>query len=161
MTQIVQGAAQQVLDAVPVVMRTIRAQLRTHRRADISVPQFRAMGYIDRNEGASLSDLASHIGLTLPSMSKLIDGLVSRKMVTRTAHSRDRRRICLSLTPLGREELRAAHRFTEKYLADTMSGLDEQELQSITHAMQVLKGLFGQELTAEWKMQGEEQHANP
>src|SRR5512135_129538 len=103
MTQMVQGAAQQVLEAVPLVMRTIRAQLRSHRRTDISVPQFRAMGYIDRNEGASLSDLASYIGLTLPSMSKLIDGLVARKLVTRAADSMDRRRICLSLTPLGRE----------------------------------------------------------
>jgi len=146
MTQIVQGAAQQVLEAVPSVMRTIRAQLRTHRRADISVPQFRAMGYIDGNDGASLSDLASHIGLTLPSMSKLIDGLVARKLVTRTAHSRDRRRICLSLTPLGREELRAAHRFTEKFLADCMSGLPDDDVKSISRAMQILKGLFSQDL---------------
>jgi DNA-binding MarR family transcriptional regulator len=156
MTQIAQSAAQQVLEAVPVVMRTIRAQLRTHRRADISVPQFRAMGYIDQNDGASLSDLANHIGLTMPSMSKLIDGLVSRKLVTRTAHSLDRRRICLSLTPLGREELRAAHRFTERYLAETLSSLDAEDLETIAHAMQVLKTLFGQELKQPLKMQSEE-----
>lgn len=155
MTQIVQGAAQQVLDAVPLVMRTIRGQLRSHRSADISVPQFRAMGYLDRNDGASLSDLAGHIGLTLPSMSKLIDGLVSRKLVTRTSHNMDRRRICLSLTPLGREELREAHRFTEKYLADQISGLDEADLQTITRAMQLLKSLFSQELRAV-KVPGEE-----
>ncbi len=145
MTQSVQGAAQQVLEAVPVVMRTIRSQLRSHRRADISVPQFRAMAYIDRNAGASLSDLAGHIGLTLPSMSKLIDGLVSRKLVTRTAHNTDRRRICLSLTPLGREELKAAHRSAEKYLADRLSGLGEPDLQTVAHAMQVLRGIFAEE----------------
>lgn len=155
MRQIVQGAAQQVLEAVPLVMRTIRGQLRSHRSADISVPQFRAMGYLDRNDGASLSDLAGHIGLTLPSMSKLIDGLVSRKLVTRTSHNMDRRRICLSLTPLGREELREAHRFTEKYLADQISGLDEADLQTITRAMQLLKSLFSQELRAV-KVPGEE-----
>ncbi len=145
MTQSVQGTAQQVLEAVPMVMRTIRGQLRSHRRADISVPQFRAMAYIDRNAGASLSDLASHIGLTLPSMSKLVDGLVSRKLVTRTADNADRRRICLSLTPLGREELKAAHRSTEKYLADRMSGLGEADLRTIADAMHLLKGLFADE----------------
>ncbi len=145
MAQIVQGAAQQVVEAVPLVMRTIRAQLRSHRRADISVPQFRAMGYIDRNEGASLSDLAAHIGLTLPSMSKLIDGLVSRKLVTRSSDAMDRRRICLALTPLGREDLKEAHRFTEKYLADQMAGLSEADLQAITHTMQLLKALFAEE----------------
>ncbi len=156
MPQIVQGAAQQVLDAVPLVMRTIRGQLRSHRRADISVPQFRAMGYIDRNEGASLSDLACHIGLTLPSMSKLVDGLVSRKLVTRTSDHADRRRICLSLTPLGREELQAAHRFTEKYLADQMSGLSEADLQAIAHSMDVLKRLFNQENQAAPDQQSEQ-----
>jgi DNA-binding MarR family transcriptional regulator len=145
MPQVVQGAARQVLEAVPLVMRTIREQLRSHRRTDVSVPQFRAMGYIDRNQGASLSDLASHIGLTLPSMSKLVDGLVSRKLVTRTSDALDRRRICLSLTPAGREELKAAHRFTEKYLADRLSSLSEADLQAIAHSMQVLKTLFSEE----------------
>ena len=153
MPQIVQGAAQQVLEAVPLVMRTIRGQLRSHRRADISVPQFRAMGYIDQNQGASLSDLANHIGLTLPSMSKLIDGLVSRKLVTRTSDALDRRRICLSLTPLGREELKAAHRFTEKYLAVQLAGLSEADLQAIARSMQVLKALFSQESQAVSKQQ--------
>ncbi len=145
MAETVQSTAQQVLDAVPLVMRTIRAQLRTQRSADISVPQLRAMGYIDRYDGASLSDLASYIGLTLPSMSKLVDGLVSRRLITRTAHSADRRRICLSLTPLGREELRAAHRSTERYLADRMSKLSEDELRNLAGSMQVLKALFAQE----------------
>ena len=135
-------AAKQVLDVVPLVMRTIRSQLRTHRRADISIPQFRTMGYIDSNEGASLSDLASHIGLTLPSMSKLVDVLVSRKLVSRAEHSEDRRRICLSLTPLGREALRAAHRSTERHLVEALSSLSEEELRGVTHAMQVLRRLF-------------------
>ncbi len=146
MGETVQAAAQQLLEAVPLVMRVIRGQLRSHRSADITVPQFRAMGYIDRNDGASLSDLASYIGLTLPSMSKLIDGLVSRKLVTRTTHNLDRRRMCLSLTPLGRDELREAHGFTEEYLANTMSGLNASDLETITLAMQILKGLFGEEL---------------
>lgn len=145
MPQVVQGAAQQVLDAVPMVMRTIRAQLRLHRRADISVPQFRAMGYLDHNEGASLSDLAVQVGLTLPSMSKLVDGLVSRKLVTRIPDPADRRRICLSLTPLGREELKAAYQFTEKYLTDRLSLLSEGDLKAVARAMQVLKALFEQE----------------
>ena len=156
MAQIVQNTAQQVLEAVPLVMRNIRAQLRRHRTADISVPQFRAMGYIDRNNGASLSELASHIGLTLPSMSKLIDGLVSRKLVNRAGDSRDRRRICLSLTPLGREHLKAAHKSTEKFLADRMSALADEDLRSISHAMGILKGLFMQDHEAALNVQSEQ-----
>ena len=155
MSQVVQSAAQQVLEVVPLVMRTIRGKLRKHRAADISVPQFRALGYINRNEGASLSDLADHIGLTLPSMSKLVDGLVIRKLVTRTAHSQDRRRMCLSLTAQGREELKASYKHTEKFLTGILSGLTEEELKTVSHAMRVLRGLFLHEHEEELILQTE------
>ena len=148
MAETVQAVARQVLEAVPVVMRTIRGQFRSYRRADISVPQFRTMSYIDRNEGASLSELASHIGLTLPSMSKLIDGLVSRKLVTRSSDALDRRRICLALTPLGREELQEAHRSTEQYLANQLATLSAADREAVSRAMQTLKDLFAPELQA-------------
>ena len=123
-------------------MRTIRAKLRERRPADISVPQFRAMAYINRHDGASLSVLSAHIGLTLPSISKLIDGLVSRKLINRTGHNEDRRKVCLSLTPQGHDELDAAYGHTQKYIAEKMSNLAEDDLKAIVHAMQVLRDLF-------------------
>ncbi len=156
MRQLVQSSAHQVLETVPLVMRTIRKQLRSHRGADVSVPQLRTMSYIDSNEGASLSDLASHVGLTLPSMSKLIDGLVARKLVTRAGDSLDRRRICLSLTSLGREQLRTAHRFTERYLAEQLAGLTDDELRDVAQAMQTLKSVFSQEARAGFAVRTEE-----
>jgi DNA-binding MarR family transcriptional regulator len=142
MTKNMQDAAQQVMDVVPVVMRTMRAKLRERRAADISVPQFRTMGYINRNDGASLSDLSAHIGLTLPSMSKLVDGLVSRGLISRTGDSQDRRKVCLSLTPQGRDELKAAYGHTQKYIAEKMSRLGEEDIQAISRAMQLLRQLF-------------------
>jgi DNA-binding MarR family transcriptional regulator len=142
MTKAVQDTSQQIMDVVPLVMRTIRAKLRERRAADISVPQFRTMTYINRNEGASLSDLSAHIGLTLPSMSKLIDGLVSRKLISRTGDSQDRRRVCLALTPQGRDELNAAYGHTQKYIAEKMSLLADEDIKAISRAMQVLRELF-------------------
>ncbi len=86
MTTSPDACAQEILDVVPVVMRSIRAEMRRHRTADLSVPQFRTLAFIDRNADASLSDVAEHIGLTLPSMSKIVEGLVVRKFVTRQTH---------------------------------------------------------------------------
>src|SRR5512136_3296462 len=97
--------AQEVLEVVPLVMRTIRAEMRRHRTADLSVPQFRTLSFIDHNADASLSDVAEHIGLTLPSMSKIVDGLVTRKLVTRQTHPTDRRRMTLTLTTRGQTAL--------------------------------------------------------
>jgi len=66
--------ARQVLETVPLVMRTVRAEMRRRRTADLSVPQFRTLNFLNRQAGASLSQVAEHIGLTLPSMSLLVEG---------------------------------------------------------------------------------------
>ena len=85
--------AHELLEVVPLVMRTIRTEMRGHRGADLSVPQFRTLVFLGNHGGASLSDLADFIGLTLPSVSKLIDGLVTRKLVARKVCTNDRRRV--------------------------------------------------------------------
>src|SRR5512142_2783 len=99
--------AAMVVEIVPLVMRTIRAEMRGHRSPDLSVPQFRTLLFLRRQPGASVSDVAGHIGLTLPSVSKMIDRLVTRDLVTRHSAPEDRRRICLDLTPLGMSTLQA------------------------------------------------------
>ena len=48
--------------------------------------QFRTLAFVDANQGASLSEVAGHIGLGLPSMSKLVDALVNRELLTRDVH---------------------------------------------------------------------------
>ncbi len=142
MSKIVENAAQQVLEIVPAVMRTIRAEFRSQRSMDLSVPQFHTLAYIQKNDGASLSSLAAHIGLTLPSMSKLIDGLVERGLVTRSSDQEDRRKICLCLTGTGKNELEAAYEHTQTFLINRISGLPKEDVETISRSMQLLKSLF-------------------
>lgn len=134
--------ARQVLEVVPAVMRTVRTQMRESSAPNLSVPQFRALGFIDRNRGASLSEVAEHIGLTLPSMSKLIDGLVERKVVIRQSHADDRRRITLALTARGCALLQSARESTQASLAERMSTLTAAERATVVRAMQILQPLF-------------------
>src|SRR5262245_33234833 len=64
--------ARDVMDAVPLVMRVIRAEMR-RRGGFATVPQLRALGVIRRRPGASLSDVAAHLGVTPATASVLID----------------------------------------------------------------------------------------
>ena len=144
-----QDAAQAVLDVVPAVMRVIRAEMRNHRGCDVNVPQFRTLGYLNRYRGASLSQVADHIGLTLPSMSKLVDGLVARKLVTRQTFSGDRRRVTLALTARGRASLESSLEYTEAYLAERLTMLSESDRATIVQAMQLLDPLFRSERAVE------------
>ena len=134
--------AQEILEVVPAVMRTIRAEMRRHRTADLSVPQFRTLAFIDRKADASLSDVAEHIGLTLPSMSKIVDGLVTRKLVTRHTSATDRRRMTLALTARGLTALQTSRAATRACLAEDLAGLTERQRDTIAQAMEILRPVF-------------------
>ncbi|NLG84300.1 MAG: winged helix-turn-helix transcriptional regulator [Firmicutes bacterium] len=136
-------AAQQILDVVPIIMRTIRAQMRLNREADLSVPQFRALNFIRRHRDASLSAIADHLGLALPSVSKLVDGLVAKGLVTRSDNRHDRRRLALGLTPAGQAVLASARVATLSYLANALANLSPEELRRIVTVMETLKTIFG------------------
>ena len=134
--------ARQLLDTTPQVMRFIRAEMRSHRGHDLSVPQFRTLTFVSRNPEVSLSHLAQHLGLTLPSTSKLVDGLANQKVITRRESKEDRRRLTLCLTKGGEEILRMAREATQNYLKDVLGGLSADELSTIIRAMNLLQPLF-------------------
>ena len=134
--------AREVLDAAPLTMRVIRGQLRKHGAKEISVAHFRTLAYLSRHEGTSLSEVAEHIGLSLSSMSELMDELVARSLVNRQTHSEDRRRITLTLTDHGSTTLRKAQDATANYLEKKLEQLSTPERASVIEGMQVLKRVF-------------------
>jgi MarR family transcriptional regulator for hemolysin len=131
-----------MLDTVPLIMRTIRSEMRSHRTPDLTVPQFRALMFLRRHAGASLSEAAEHMGLTPPSMSRIVDGLVVRQLVVRQTPPEDRRRVSLALTGSGQEMLQLARKATQACLAEALMTLSEAQRASIIEAMQMLHPLF-------------------
>lgn len=131
-----------VMDTVPLIMRIIRSEMRSHRASDLSVPQFRALVYIRRCAGASLSDVAEHVGLALPSVSKLIDKLVARGLIVRQDAPSDRRRVTLMLTPNGEAVLQAASQATQQRLIKILNTLSPDELISVIETMNILYQIF-------------------
>jgi DNA-binding MarR family transcriptional regulator len=147
LSALIDPCAREVLEVIPLIMRAIRAEMRRHRALDLSVPRFRTLAYLNYYPGASLSEAAEFIGLTLPSMSKLIDGLVARQLVHRDISSEDRRRVTLALTPAGLATFQAAREATQAYLARCLAELPAGERAVVEQAMQILRPLFtpGQE----------------
>ena len=138
-----EGSAALLLEVAPLVMRTIRTWMRVNRAADVSVPQFRALGHVNRHPGASLTSVAEHLGLTLPATSRLVDGLARRGYLQRAASVSDRRSIELRIAPKGAEMLEKTRRGTQEYLAALMEELTPTERETIARALDVLRGVFG------------------
>jgi DNA-binding MarR family transcriptional regulator len=138
----VDECAHEILEVAPLIMRAIRAEMRRRRGFDLSVPQFRTLAYLNYYQGASLSDAAEFIGLTLPSMSKLVDGLVARQLVTREISDSDRRRVTLALTLAGQATFEATRAATQAFLAQRLAELSTEERAVMTEAMRILRPLF-------------------
>ena len=134
--------AREVLEAVPIVMRVIRGELRKYGAREMSVPQYRTLAFVYRNEGASLSELADHVGLTLSTMSTLVDGLTTQRLVNRREDPEDHRRMTLTLTELGRNRHEAAREATLVSLEEMLRQLSPSERATVTGAMQVLREHF-------------------
>ena len=142
MTQLLDTCARDLMDTSPKIMQSIRVEMRRGRGADLSVPQFRTLGFVQRYPDSALSDLADHLGLTLPSASKLVDGLVKQKLVSRQESTVDRRRLMLVLTPNGESIVNSARGAALANLTKIMSCLSDDELETIHRAMELLSPLF-------------------
>ena len=131
-----------ILETVPLVMRTVRAEMRRRRPADLSVPQFRALGFVRRHPGTSLSDVAEQLGLTLSAVSTLIDHLVVRELIDRAVNPDNRRRANLTITSLGESTLEAAHAHTRARLVELLAPLSAEDRALIAQAMRILRPVF-------------------
>ena len=142
------ASAALLLETAPLVMRRIRAQMRGHRAADLSVPQFRALGFVRRHAGASLSEVAEHLGLTLPATSRLVDGLVARGYVQRQLSPSDRRSVALTASAKGETMLDATRERALTDLRERLAPLSASERQILISALETLRDLFSSERTA-------------
>lgn len=131
-----------VFDVVPQVMQRVRAEMRKRRGPEISVLQLRALSFLRRNPGATLSSLAEYVGLTLPSMSSQVSGLVARKLIDRSISAEDRRFVTLTLTEQGRTLLETARHGTQASLAKTITALTPEERAVVVKAMEFLARVF-------------------
>ncbi len=134
--------AAEMLETVPLLVRTMRAQMRSQGARDLSLVEFRTLAFVGRKDAATLSDLKDHIGLSLPSMSKIVNSLVQQNLMRRTTSSSDRRCMALSLTPRGRQLHTAARAQTQRYLAARLAALPARQRTEVAAAFRLLRVLF-------------------
>jgi len=106
------------------------------RKSGMTVTQWRALGVILHEPGATHSDLMRQLEIEAPSVTSLVDGMERRGWVTRTRCSDDARVKRLTLTPLGRrviEEAAQAMAPVEERMAATLA---PQELDTLKRLLQ-------------------------
>jgi DNA-binding MarR family transcriptional regulator len=95
--------------------------------ADLSLSQYRVLGFLDESSAVS-SDLAERLAVRPPSVTAVVDGLVSRGLVERRNVVSDRRQVAHVLTEAGRCALDTADSAVAARLREIASCLgDESE----------------------------------
>jgi DNA-binding MarR family transcriptional regulator len=112
---------------------------RTLAELDLSLTQLRALHVLAYDtDQASLKELSEQIGISLPAVSRAVDGLVQRELVTRAEDTADRRMKQVRATPTGAE-------LVERLMEMRLAGIDEfvrslsaRERSRLTSAMALL-----------------------
>ena len=134
--------AQRLMDVTPHVMQAFREEMRNHRPAEFSVPEFRTLSYIERHRGTSLTAITDHIGLSKASLSKIVARLEQQDLIKRGAATGDKRRHTLNLTVHGQRTLDQAERATLRSIAGRLTHLQGDDLTVIARALALLETPF-------------------
>jgi long-chain acyl-CoA synthetase len=94
--------------------------------ADLSLPQYRVLGLLHESSAFS-SDLAERLAVRPPSVTAVVDGMVTRGLVERRQVEADRRRVDLVLTESGQATLRTADLAVNSRLRSITDCLDDPD----------------------------------
>jgi long-chain acyl-CoA synthetase len=93
--------------------------------SDLSLSQYRVLGLL--GEGMSLpSSMADRLDVRRPSITAVVDGLVSRGFVVRSHAEDDRRQVTHGITEQGRAVLQAADEAVDARIAGIAAYLDDE-----------------------------------
>ena len=133
------------------VIRIVRAAVESRQTTDLTMTQLQTLSFLFSTPGASLSDVATHLGLQMPTTSKVVDSLVQQHRVARTSVPGNRRKLSLHITAAGRKVMGSAARPGMSTVAELLGQLTVRERRTVDRAMSLLQGALQPVLDPEQK----------
>ena len=117
--------------------------LRTLRREDdgsgLSAPRLSALSYIVVEGPVSLNDLAAAEQVRPPTMSRIVDALVNRGLVSRIADPRDRRSVRIMATDEGNRLMTGGGERRVHALVGRLHKLADSEQRALARGVEILE----------------------
>ena len=132
-----QETAQELLSTLPLLNRIMIMELRQNGE-DTTMPQFRVLTYLS-DAPMTVSDIARLRRVSFQSAGELVQTLVERGWIERTANPNDRRQSLLHLTGAGRDAYERTQRHILERLAGMLESLTPEERVTIQSAMHILQ----------------------
>jgi DNA-binding MarR family transcriptional regulator len=129
-----------LLDLLAAVRRVLGPEIAVEPGGEaIATTQFLALRAL-ANQDRTASDLARALGVRLPTLTQLADGLVTRGWIERHDDPDDRRRVRLGLTDSGRQVYRSARECAEARMARILDHIEPSEGKALVRGLEALRG---------------------
>ena len=116
------------------ILRLSRRMRQAGQKAGLSAQEALILGYLKKNPGAGVSELADFEQISRPTMSSHVKRLEAAGWLTRADDARDGRRQGLSVTPAGARKHEAIQRQRNDWLAARLARLTVAERDSLMAA---------------------------
>ncbi len=136
------AAAQAVIQVAWRVMRMVKTEVTQGQATELTPTQMQSLGFMISNPGASLSELAEHLGLKMPTTSKVVDELVRNGRAEREVVPGNRRKLSLNITGSGREVVETAAEPAVMRMAQLLGRLSAHDRVVVEQSMSLLHPLM-------------------
>ena len=128
-----------MLDLLAAVRRVLGAEVPVQPGTDpIATTQFLALRALAVRERTA-SELAGALGVRLPTLTQLADGLVAKGWILRHDDPDDRRRVRLTLTDTGTEIYRSARERAEERMDHLLAFMSADERTALIDGLEALR----------------------
>lgn len=97
----------------------------------LSSLQVQTIIFLAANPKSTMSEIAKHFSIELPSATSLVNKLHKMGLIERQQEKDDRRKICIVLTEKGVELLKEAKRIRQQNIEKVLSYLSQEEKQEL------------------------------
>lgn len=109
------------------------------KQANMYTPsQWCVLAFLYEHPDLSIKDIAKHMHCSSSAATQMVDGLVEKKSVQRKVHPKDKRSICLSLSPAMKRDMQRLHKQKLQHLSQLFHSLSDAEVAQFAKTTQKL-----------------------
>lgn len=128
-------------------MKSLQKQAEDH---GVTVPQIRVIGEVFAHKTVSIKFLSQNLKMTQSTVSDIVDRLVSKGFLVKTANSKDKRLADISLSPRLDEDIdESIAQLKNQSLIGALDRLSAEEQETVEQGMRLLVSAVKEEMAAE------------
>lgn len=121
-----------------LVHRVATAHAREFVEIRATMSQAKVLHLVNADPGVRMSELAGRLGVSLSTLSGVVDRMVEQGYLRRSDDPADRRHVVLRLTELGDDQLLELRTLSERHFAPILAEIDDAGLAVVEQAFGIL-----------------------